>query len=304
MAVKSKINQLNKANPMMNANLQRKISLSILGLLLMVPSTSLAHQPRIVDQNVINVIDPEISKAYYGQLSGSPHYYYIESEKPFSLYVNVLVPDINGIKKDVSAIIVKNEDDEHPIAKLDGITFEWKKFWEPFGGDSYWMGPEYKAKVEAGEYEIEVFSTNNDSKYSLAIGETEAFDQKEGMNALNLIPQLKSNFFNESPIGFILSPFGWGYILVMYIFAFIFGFAYRAILKKFAKKKSTRKLSHNIGKYDRIFRAVLGFALLLWAITTTWNPVLLFFSGFCFFESIFSWCGFYAAIGKNSCPIE
>jgi hypothetical protein len=288
----------------MNNSFLKGILLSISITTLVFPGVSLAHQPRIVDQNVINVTDPEISKAYYGQLSGEPHYYYIKSEKEFNLYVNVLVPDINGIKKDVSAIIVKDEDDEHPIAKLDGPTYEWKKFWEPFGGDSYWMGPEYKTKVEPGEYEIEVYSTNNDSKYALAIGETEAFDQKEGLNALNLVPQLKNNFFNESAISFILSPFGWGYIVVMYILSFIFGFTYRAILKKFAKRNSKRKRSHNIGNYDRIFRAILGVILLIWATTTNWNPVLLFFSGFCFFEAIFSWCGFYAAIGKNSCPIE
>jgi len=42
----------------------------------------------------------------------------------------------------------------------------------------------------------------------------------------------------------------------------------------------------------------------LWAITTTWSPILIFFSGFAFFEAIFSWCGFYAAMGKNTCPVE
>ena len=41
----------------------------------------------------------------------------------------------------------------------------------------------------------------------------------------------------------------------------------------------------------------------LLAITTTWSPILIFFSGFALFEAIFSWCGFYAAMGKNTCPV-
>ncbi len=91
-------------------------------------------------------------------------------------------------------------------------------------------------------------------------------------------------------------------IVIMYILAFIVGFATRAILKKFAKG-SPRGVTKNIGKSDRLLRAIIGVGLLLWAITTTWSPILVFFSGFAFFEAIFSWCGFYAAMGKNMCEV-
>lgn len=192
--------------------------------------------------------------------------------------------------------------DNTQIAKLDGSTFSWTQFFEEFGHDTYWQGPEYKARAEAGKYEIRVFSTNNDSKYSLAIGEIEAFDFKEGMNALTLIPQLKKNFFNESPIGFIFSPFGWGLILIMYAFAAMVGLLYRFILKRFAKG-TVRGAKKNIGKTDRLVRFGIGVALLLLAITTSWNPILIFLSGFALFESVFSWCGVYAIMGKNTCPL-
>ncbi|PIR45804.1 MAG: hypothetical protein COV08_03115 [Candidatus Vogelbacteria bacterium CG10_big_fil_rev_8_21_14_0_10_49_38] len=89
----------------------------------------------------------------------------------------------------------------------------------------------------------------------------------------------------------------------MYVIAFITGFIYRAILKKFAKN-SPRGVARNIGKPDRLLRLAIGAGLLLWAITTSWSPILIFFSGFAFFEAIFSWCGFYAAMGKNTCPIK
>lgn len=281
----------------MATKLYKAIPLALLALLL-VPAFASAHQPRITESRQTLVPDPEISKAYYGKLTGEPDVYVIKATEAFDLYVNVLVPDIAGQKKDVSAVVLK---DNKQIAVLDGINFEWKKFYEPFGVDTYWMGPEYKARAEAGTYEIRVWSSNNDSKYSLAIGEIEKFDGKEGLNALTHIPQIKKNFFNESPIDFILSPFGWGLIVVMYILAFIVGFIYRAILKKFAKN-SPRGVAKNIGKPDRLIRIAIGVTLLLIAITTTWSPILIFFSGFALFEAVFSWCGFYAAMGKNTCP--
>jgi len=268
----------------------------------LLPTVTSAHQPRIVTENPTIVRFPEVSKAYYGILSGEPAVYTIASDKAFALYVGVLVPDIAGQKKDVSAVILK---DGKELTVLESTGFEWKKFFEPFGHDSYWQGPEYKAQADAGNYEIIVWSSNNDSKYSLAIGEIEVFDFKETVNALTLIPQLKKDFFNESPVDFILSPFGWGLVVIMFLLAFIFGFVYRTVLKKFARnttRGASKNVSKNIGKKDRLIRLVIGVALLVLAITTTWSPWLLFFSGFAFFEAIFSWCGLYAALGKNTCP--
>lgn len=97
--------------------------------------------------------------------------------------------------------------------------------------------------------------------------------------------------------------FGWGLVATMYLLAFLFGFIYRAILKKFAKN-SPHGVVKNIGKGDRLLRLAISVGLLVWAITTTWSPILIFFSGFAFFEAIFSWCGFYAALGKNTCPLR
>lgn len=268
--------------------------------LFLLPIFAYAHQPRITEARFTDVPNPEISKAYYGELVGAPDVYVIKTETAFDLYVNGLVPDIVGQKKDVSVVILK---DGVELKKLDGINFEWKKFYEPFGADTYWMGPEYRTRAEAGTYEIIVSSPKNYGKYSLAIGEIEAFDIKESVNALALIPEIKKNFFNESPISFIKSPLGIGLIVIMYVLAVIFGFVYRFILRRFAKG-SVRGLSQNIGKSDRLLRALIGVGLLLLAITTTWNPILIFLSGFALFESIFSWCGLYAALGKNTCPID
>lgn len=278
------------------------ILLTVLALLLS-HAFALAHQPRVTESRLTQVPDPEISKAYYGKLTGEPDVYIIEAIEPFDLYVNVLVPDIRDQKKDVSATVIKDGNTENPLAVLDGINFEWKKFYEPFGADTYWMGPEYKARAEAGQYEIRVWSSNNDSKYSLAIGEIEAFDRKEGINALTIIPQLKKDFWGESPISFIFSPFGWGLIVVMYLLALIVGLLYRFIVRKFAKSENG-KVSKNINTRGRIFRLALGVILLLVSMTTTWNPIIIFISGFCIFEALFSWCALNQLVGKNSCLIN
>ena len=284
----------------MITSFNQKVTLFVLAILVLVPAITFAHQPRITESRLTTVTDPEISKAYYASLTGEPDVYVIQAPAPFDLYVGILVPDIASTKKDILAEVFKGNE---KIATVGGASATWKPYFEPFGQSHYFDGGEYKARAEAGVYTIKVSNTLNTGKYSLAVGEIEAFDGKEGMNALSMIPDLKRDFFEESPISFILSPFGWGLIVVMYILAFIVGFIYRAILKKFARQ-SAHGAPQNIGKPDRLLRAVIGVALLLWAITTTWSPILIFFSGFAFFEAIFSWCSFYAALGKNTCPVE
>jgi len=266
------------------------------GFLLLSPPV-LAHQPRVVESNEIIVVDPDISKAYYGTLTGEPHVYTISASEPFELYVGILMPYDEQVEKDVIAEIKRNG---QLLASIGGGDAQWEMMFEFFGQSSYWDGGEYKEGVDAGEYTISVSSTYNDSKYSLAIGETEAFDSIETVNALKLIPELKRDFFNESPISFIKSPFGWGSILILYTIAFVVGFLYRTLLRMFAKN-SVRGAQKNIGTFDRFVRFAIWIGLLFFAILTTWSPVLLFFSGFALFEALFSWCGFYAALGKTTC---
>ncbi len=265
----------------------------------LLPQFTYAHQPRLVESREINVIDPEISKAYYGKLVGVPDTYTIRSDKDFDLYVNILVPYIDGQKKDISVRIIKDNVD---IANLNEVPFNWERMFEPFGYDTYWKGPEYKSRTSAGTYTIIVSNPNNDSKYSLAIGEAENFNFEETLNALTIIPKLKKDFFNESPINFILSPFGWGLIVILYLASAIFGLLYRFILKIFFKN-TIRGADKNIGYVDRLIRLLIGLGLLLLTISTSWNPILIFLSGFAIFEAIFSWCELYAALGRNTCPI-
>ena len=162
-----------------------------------VDEVAYTHQPKISNSEKTFVKDPEISKAYYGKLEGEPHIYIINSDEDFNLYVNILVPDISGIDKDVSVMIMKNNEELH---FLNGSEYQWRSFFEPFGGDSYWQGPEFDQKVTEGTYEIIVSSQDNHGKYSLAIGKIESFPVSEIINVLIVLPIIKQNFFNESPL--------------------------------------------------------------------------------------------------------
>ncbi|MBP6912677.1 MAG: DUF2892 domain-containing protein [Candidatus Pacebacteria bacterium] len=119
------------------------------------------------------------------------------------------------------------------------------------------------------------------------------------MNALTMITKLKDFF--------IASPFGWGMIVVLYALAFIFGFILKFIIKYVQTRRAMAGVitkSKNIGTYDRLVRLAIGLAMLLVAMTTTWNPILIFASGIVVFQAVFSWCFVYQAMGKNTCPVE
>jgi len=79
--------------------------LSIFTGIFLSATASFAHQPRIVSEEMTQIENPEVSQAFYTELKGEPDYYQIESEEPFKLYVEILVPDLEGIDKDVSVEI-------------------------------------------------------------------------------------------------------------------------------------------------------------------------------------------------------
>jgi len=172
-------------------------------------SSALAHQPVIVEKAIIEIEKPEISRAFYDELGGEPRLYRIESEKEFDLYVNLLVPKNSNPDGRYSANVYQINNGQHILlTKVDGDSVEWKEFYEPFGGDSYFMGPEWKRTVPAGKYEIEVFSADNRGKYVLAVGEKEFFGPKEIASVYTDVPRLKSGFFETNPISFLWTPFG------------------------------------------------------------------------------------------------
>ena len=244
-----------------------------------------AHQPRIVDTEKIHVTKPEVSKAYYAKLSGKPHTYFISVNSAIDLYVNVLFPYKEGLKKN---IIVNVFRDDQSIGSLSSGEVVWKKFFESFGQSMYWQGPELKKNVDAGKYKILVQSKEKNLRYVLAIGETEVWNGIDSINAILLIPELKRNFFEESPISFIFSPLGYGYILLLQLLALMVGWVILRILKISGIQTQTNYIL-KFAKINICLGVVFWVSLLFLAVTTTWHPLLILMSGFALFVTIISW---------------
>jgi hypothetical protein len=167
-------------------------------------NTAYAHRPVIVKnnsskQNPVLVEKPEISWAYYGELDDKSHYYKIVSKEPFTFYVNVLVPDTDPegrlIKKhDMSFQIFK---DNTLLFTAEGMNSEWKRFYEEYGRDYYYMGPEFEQNTEAGEYYVRIYNSANRGKYSLAIGKIEKWNLVSLIDAIVKAQSLDEWFFKQ-----------------------------------------------------------------------------------------------------------
>ncbi|MFH1235901.1 MAG: hypothetical protein V1685_03100 [Parcubacteria group bacterium] len=175
------------------------------GALMALPAS--AHQPQVPgDATNIDVPDPTVSKAYYAELKGQPVTYHLEATAPFTLYLNVLVPKIADVTEDYTLTVTK---DGQPWTVLTPGTAPWNVFHEPFGGDTYWMGPEYKADVQPGDYEVTVSSPDNRGKYVLAIGELESFPASEILRTMKTLVEVK-HYFGKPSIAIFQSPFIYG----------------------------------------------------------------------------------------------
>ena len=127
-------------------------SIFVIILILMTFNSAYGHQPKLITEEVTIIKNPEVSQAFYSELTGKSHIYLIESEISFRLYVGILVPDVPGIDKDVSVLISKNEDqnkiegDLHEDFEilLNGTAYNWKAYHEEFAGDDYFNGPNAK----------------------------------------------------------------------------------------------------------------------------------------------------------------
>jgi len=180
--------------------------------------TALAHQPRIVQEasqdNPVIVNDPEVSKAYYAELTGTPHYYKIQTDKTIRFYVNILTPEAEGGRPDFLINLFK---DEKQIVTIQGNT--WKPYYEEFARDDYWQGPEYESQLEPGTYYIVVSGEKNTGKYALAIGKVESFPIKEIIRTIYLLPTLKTWFFGKSLLTAYFNIVG---VLLLLVFVLLF----------------------------------------------------------------------------------
>ena len=106
----------------------------ILLLSFMIIFESKAHQPKLIKyspslESPHEVIYPEISKAYYGKLTGESHYYRIISDKNFLFYAGILSPKVNENYKWLSLDII--DENNNIIYQANGYRHEWKAWYKP-----------------------------------------------------------------------------------------------------------------------------------------------------------------------------
>ncbi len=263
-----------------------------------------AHQPREVGDpsGPVTIDEPEVSQAFYAELRGEADEYLIMSEEPFQLYVGLSVPDLPDAETDFRFAVTSGG---RTVAEYDGIGFDWERMYEPFAGDDYLGGPEFSSRVPAGEYVIIVSSPDDYGKYVLAVGEGEVWHFDDIVQALTVVPQLKSDYFGKSRASFALSVFGAVQLAVLLAIGFLAGLVWRKAVRYFGRKAEGVRPhgAKNIGRADRLIRLTLALLLLVSGIWF-WQPVLLAAAGFVLYEVLSGWCAVYAAIGRNTCPIS
>jgi hypothetical protein len=229
--------------------MKNKLLLSAIAFLAL-SGTALAHNPRMVEGGTTpNILNPEVSQAFYGTLDGKAQLYFINSLEPFRLYAGLLVPDLPDSTQDFSAEISqvgKYIDDEGKeaseaqstsyagkktvLSTLDGTQMKWERFHEEFGNDWYRKGPETApmdsavALSPAGLYAIKISNPGNQGKYVLVVGTKEKWTLEELWNTLITMPRQKT-FFDKSPFlaffnksGLVLLPVALFFALALAVF--------------------------------------------------------------------------------------
>ncbi len=94
-------------------------------------------------------------------------------------------------------------------------------------------------------------------------------------------------------------------ILVAILAGVVLAIVQRKVLRKTRiDKKDTRTASHkNIGTSGRLLRLCIAVVLLVYTVLTG-SLIAALFTGYTFYEALAKWCGLYAVLGKNSCPLE
>lgn len=93
-----------------------------------------------------------------------------------------------------------------------------------------------------------------------------------------------------------------------YIFTFIIGtgiaVSQRYIMRNIKMRSNDKRTAahNNIGTADRIVRFLIATSTLAYGIYAG-NEIAFVISGYTYYEAFAKWCGLYALMGRNSCPL-
>ena len=178
--------------------------------LLIFSSYSIAHKP-VMNENSsypadapYEIEEPEISKAIYSTLTGEPHFYRIESETDFNFYAGILAAKIGECTLEEKFSFEVLDSDFHPLFMADGENFEWTPWYEEYGKQWYWNGPEVGKNFlsdrvfKAGTYYVRVFNNSNTGQYIMAVGDIEKFSFTDIVGLIFSMGKIEDEFWNPS----------------------------------------------------------------------------------------------------------
>jgi len=150
------------------------------------------------------IVEPEISKVYYMELTGAPHWFRIDSPEPFRFYAGLLQPKLDGCPMSRTfSLDVLNAAGER-IDGRDGATSTWQAFYERVGRDWYWRGPEIgkdnrsTRTYAAGIYYLRVFNAGNRGRYVLAVGDREWFHLRDLIGLPGMLRWMNREFWDPA----------------------------------------------------------------------------------------------------------
>jgi len=179
-------------------------------LLLLLFTHAYAHKP-VLNKNSTyppdapyEIENPEISKAIYSTLSGNPHYYRIQSDVNFDFYAGILAAKIGECALESKFSFEVLDSEFHRIDLADGENFEWIPWYEEYGKQWYWNGPEIGKNFlsdrvyKAGTYYIKVFNETNTGQYIMAVGDIEKFSFTDIVGLLFSMGDIENEFWDPS----------------------------------------------------------------------------------------------------------
>ncbi len=208
----------------------------VLSFAVFVPD-AFAYVPVMVTPDTVNdvyaVTDPNTKTAYYGKLDGFPHTFEIRAAEPFTLFTEVLVPDIPSAKNLVSGIVIREvgfRGRVAEVARMLATDASWESFYEPWGGDRYRRGTAFTKELEPGVYRVEVSTPDNDAPYVLSIGTENGFGSIGYFESVARRAEVKV-FFGKSSVRVVESPLVYVPLIVLALGVFVYRRYRRGVTK-------------------------------------------------------------------------
>lgn len=169
-----------------------------------------AHKPVLNENSTYpadapyEIEEPEISKAIYSTLTGDPHYYRIQSEIDFDFYAGILAAKVGECALEQTFSFEVLDSEFHRISLADGENFEWTPWYEEYGKQWYWNGPEIGENFlsnrvyDAGTYYIRVFNESNTGQYIMAVGDIEKFSFTDIVGLLFSMGDIEDEYWDPN----------------------------------------------------------------------------------------------------------